>query len=264
MDVLYIKGYAPKVCYERGKAYDRDDNVQGFEILSPNRVRFDVSGSEEYEVILELDKTGSFRSSCDCPADYSVCKHQVAAMLYCLREPVAEALQESMKVNHYFPEYLTNLSQEELIALALQYVPYDVQRKIYLQKNPAKATKTVLNVKPDYKGLLQKFHKLIDKQEYWEDPKAFEKHLDKLLEQASLHEEDYPDDASEFYVAVVEKVVEQLNNGFYYRECFSGKKTYFEGNYLLERIEIFTKSLDYDRKLNFIIDLTNVTGWGEC
>lgn len=253
MDVLYIKGYAPKVCYDRGKAYDRDDNVQGFEILSPNRVRFDVSGTEEYEVILELDNKGDFRSTCDCPADYSVCKHQVAAMLYCMREPVAEALKDSMKVNQHFPEYLKNLSKEELIALALQYVPYEVQRKVYLQKSPAKETKAVLDVKPDYKGLHQKFDKLIDKEEYWEDPKTLEKLLDKLLEQASLHEEDYPDDASEFYKEVVEKVVEQLNNGFYWRESFSGKEIYYKGDYLLERLETFSQTLDYDRKLNFIL-----------
>lgn len=84
-----------QVILDRGYPYYRDDKI---ECCSRNADEFifDVSGTENYQVIVQVDEDNNIKNSrCNCPYDITfTCKHEVAAY-YKIRETV-ECLAEKI------------------------------------------------------------------------------------------------------------------------------------------------------------------------
>ena len=84
-----------QVILDRGYLYYRDDKI---ECCSRNADEFifDVSGTENYQVIVQVDEDNNIKNSrCNCPYDITfTCKHEVAAY-YKIRETV-ECLAEKI------------------------------------------------------------------------------------------------------------------------------------------------------------------------
>jgi len=71
------------VILDRGREYLLSGYVRSLEKVNEQIYRAQVQGSELYEVVADLDKSGAILSlECDCPYDFGpVCKHQAAVLL---------------------------------------------------------------------------------------------------------------------------------------------------------------------------------------
>lgn len=95
MNISDFEKTVSQVILDRGYLYYRDDKI---ECCSRNADEFifDVSGTENYQVIVQVDEDNNIKNSrCNCPYDFTfTCKHEVAAY-YKIRETV-ECLAEKI------------------------------------------------------------------------------------------------------------------------------------------------------------------------
>lgn len=95
MNISDFEKTVSQVILDRGYLYYRDDKI---ECCSRNADEFifDVSGTENYQVIVQVDEDNNIKNSrCNCPYDITfTCKHEVAAY-YKIRETV-ECLAEKI------------------------------------------------------------------------------------------------------------------------------------------------------------------------
>jgi hypothetical protein len=84
-----------QIILDRGYLYYRDDKIKSCR-WNADEFIFDISGTENYKVKVELDNAGNIKDSrCDCPYDFTfTCKHEVAAY-YKIRE-IVECLTEKV------------------------------------------------------------------------------------------------------------------------------------------------------------------------
>lgn len=86
--------------------------------------RFQVSGSDEYKVIVTLDSEGEILSSyCDCPYDYGpVCKHELAVYFELVDEiDLPREIQKSRSL----VEVLEGLRKEQLVSILAELAEED-------------------------------------------------------------------------------------------------------------------------------------------
>ena len=84
-----IRELARSKSYQRGQSYYEQGAVSDV-VRRGDRVRADVEGSQyqPYTVTIEFDDAGVARTDCSCPYDHGgICKHRVAVLLTCLRDP---------------------------------------------------------------------------------------------------------------------------------------------------------------------------------
>lgn len=81
MNINNFKEYIDKTILKRGYDYYTDGNILDFCNEEDNTYTFEVQGSEDYQVVVQLDHNGEIiYSECDCPYDFGpICKHEVAA-----------------------------------------------------------------------------------------------------------------------------------------------------------------------------------------
>lgn len=121
MNLTNFKSHINKTIVDRGYSYYIEGNiVEAFE-QGDNKYIFQIEGSDDYEVIVELGDNGEILySDCDCPYDFGpVCKHEVAAyfqlieMLNHRNENDKVAIKSDKSIT--IQEVLYNLPKEELI-----------------------------------------------------------------------------------------------------------------------------------------------------
>ena len=109
-----------KKILNRGYDYYLEGNIVDCTFEQPDIYRFDVEGSENYEVIVKVDENNEILMSyCDCPYDYGpVCKHEAAAYYY-LREKTNSIkdikFNSKNKYKYKFEDVIESLSKDELI-----------------------------------------------------------------------------------------------------------------------------------------------------
>ncbi|PRX24056.1 putative Zn finger protein [Orenia metallireducens] len=116
---------------ERGYNYYHDGNIGGVYKQGDNEYVFEVYGSEEYEVIVEIDGDGKILdSNCNCPYDFGpICKHQVAAYF-----ELGDILNNKNTIEEItrkpaIKEVLETLCKEELIDIIVDIAKKDLTLK---------------------------------------------------------------------------------------------------------------------------------------
>ncbi|WP_158606798.1 SWIM zinc finger family protein [Paenibacillus ginsengarvi] len=95
MNIHHLRRFVNPVILERGREYAENGCVHEIEEVEPGVFQAQVSGSENYEVEIELGDDGEVLSSdCDCPYDAGpVCKHRVAVLIELLEEKFGSGLE---------------------------------------------------------------------------------------------------------------------------------------------------------------------------
>jgi len=84
-----IRELARSNSYQRGQSYYEQGAVSDV-VRRGDRVRADVQGSQyqPYTITIEFEDAGVDHTDCSCPYDHGgICKHRVAVLLTCLRDP---------------------------------------------------------------------------------------------------------------------------------------------------------------------------------
>lgn len=111
-----VRELAKSKSYRRGQSYYEQGAV-GDVVRRGRTVWADVEGSQyqPYTVTLGFDDTGVSRTDCTCPYDHGgICKHRVAVLLTCLREP------ESVRTRPPMSELIAKADRETLEELLLE------------------------------------------------------------------------------------------------------------------------------------------------
>lgn len=142
MNINNFKEYVDKAILKRGYDYYTDGNIVESRNEGDNTYTFEVQGSEDYQVVVQLDDNGEIiYSECDCPYDFGpICKHEVAAYFE-LAEHISNVINSKVEnVNNIInnekakkekirepeiKEVLSNLSKEKLINIILDIAHKD-------------------------------------------------------------------------------------------------------------------------------------------
>ncbi len=123
MNINNFQNNINKTILDRGYDYYIEGNIIETYNQEDSKYIFIVQGSEEYEVVVKLDKNGEIvYSDCDCPYDFGpICKHQVAAFckLYEIFNSEDNSISTKKQVakQSEIKEVLNNLSKEQLISI---------------------------------------------------------------------------------------------------------------------------------------------------
>lgn len=123
----FISDRTARSVYQRGVSYYEMGAVVSIRRIE-NTLHAVVEGSEydPYDVRIDFDDAGIDDADCTCPFDGGWCKHVVAALLMCYREP--DRILDMAPLN----KTLESLTREELVALVerLAVSSADVAREI--------------------------------------------------------------------------------------------------------------------------------------
>jgi uncharacterized Zn finger protein len=135
MNINNFEKQIEKKILDRGYEYYYDGNITEIYNQGDNQFIFQVQGSDDYEVVVQIDENGEvLRSYCDCPYDFGpVCKHQVAAYFKLFEILNSEDTRESVKKEAVkqpsIKEVLNNLSKEDLIDIIIDLAQKDKSLK---------------------------------------------------------------------------------------------------------------------------------------
>jgi len=128
MNLINFEDRIDTVILERGYDYYLNNYVLSLEIISENKYKAIVEGTELYRVMVELDNQDEIvHTICDCPYVYGeFCKHLVA-VFYALKKEQKTGKQveavSSKKVNiNSFKKLLMAQDKDKLIGMLLQIV----------------------------------------------------------------------------------------------------------------------------------------------
>ena len=142
MNINNFKEYVDKTILKRGYDYYTDRNILDTCNDGDNTYTFEVQGSEDYQVVVQLDDNGEIiYSECNCPYDFGpICKHEVAAY-YLMAEQISKVINNKAEnvyssINNEkvkkkkakepeIKEVLSNLSKEKLIDIILDITQKD-------------------------------------------------------------------------------------------------------------------------------------------
>jgi uncharacterized Zn finger protein len=111
-----IRELARSKSYQRGQSYYEQGAVSDV-VRRGHAVRADVEGSQyqPYTITLKFDDAGIAHTDCSCPYDHGgICKHRVAVLLTCLRDP------ECVRTQPPLSDLLTDADRETLEALLVE------------------------------------------------------------------------------------------------------------------------------------------------
>lgn len=132
MNINNFERYIDKIILDRGYSYYIEGNVIEAYEQGKNEYIFQIEGSDDYEVLVEIgDNRDILYSECDCPYDFGpVCKHEVAAYFQ-LFEMLNQTPSNDKEINKTqkwttIQEVLSNLTKEELIKIIVNITNNDV------------------------------------------------------------------------------------------------------------------------------------------
>lgn len=175
MNLYNFEKQIDKKILDRGYDYYLEENIIDCTFEEPDTYRFDVEGSEDYEVVVQLDENNEIVTSyCDCPYDFGpVCKHEVASYYY-LREETDimqhKKSNRSNKKKHNFEQVIESLSKDELISIIkeLTYNNKAIKERILFKYAPVedgdelkqceKLVKTIIKKHSGRDGYIDYYH----------------------------------------------------------------------------------------------------------
>jgi len=113
-----VRDLARSKSYGRGQSYYERGAVTDV-VRRGQTVRADVEGSQyqPYTVTVEFDDAGIATTDCSCPYDHGgICKHRVAVLLTCIREP--ETVRDQQPVSELVSDAGRETLQELVVELA--------------------------------------------------------------------------------------------------------------------------------------------------
>jgi len=135
MNINNFEKYVNDRIMERGYDYYSNGNIVETYEQTDNEYVFEVAGTDNYEVIVEIDKNAEILySECDCPYDFGpICKHQIAAYFE-LRdilnnESSHKVIKKEVAKQPEINEILKSLSKEELIDVIVDITKKDLTLK---------------------------------------------------------------------------------------------------------------------------------------
>ena len=131
MNIKNFEGQVNKTILDRGYDYYMEGHIMETFIEGENQYVFQVEGSEDYEVVVEIGESGDILySACDCPYDFGpICKHEVAAyfelsdMLNMVNKN--NESKKDVQKQPSIKEVLNSLSKEELIGIIVDITKKD-------------------------------------------------------------------------------------------------------------------------------------------
>lgn len=134
MDIHNFEKGISKVFVTRGKDYYKRGLVRELHQIAMNAWRGEVSGSDYYDIYVELEGTNVKKSFCTCPFDGIHCKHEVA-VYFAIRENLTQLPTIDRTIN-----LLKNQSQEQLVTLFQQLIESNptIQRPLQKLLTPEK------------------------------------------------------------------------------------------------------------------------------
>ncbi len=177
-----------------------------------NQWRAKVQGSETYRVVIQTDLvTEAIRfSSCTCPFDGPICKHQVA-VLYSIQTTDDEKAKKPKASPDRVGDLLSKVTFEELKDYVKAYTNRDTQFKNhFLSAFAAKTCKTIA----DFKGIIEQALRPLKRKHGFIHFQEFEnavKPIESLVESADqcLTQNDFQTGVN-IYLATLEKLIPAL------------------------------------------------------
>ncbi|HIG0362329.1 TPA: SWIM zinc finger family protein [Clostridium sporogenes] len=131
MNINDFEKHINKTILDRGYGYYIDGNITETCNCTDNEYIFEVEGTEDYQVIVNIDDNGEILcSSCDCPYDFGpICKHEVATYFKLYEILNSNNIEKNLiKEEVTFPDIkkvLNTLSKEELMNIILDITKKD-------------------------------------------------------------------------------------------------------------------------------------------
>ena len=177
-----------------------------------NQWRAKVQGSETYRVVIQTDlATEAIRfSSCTCPFDGPICKHQVA-VLYSIQMTDDEKVKKPTVSLDKVDDLLSKVTFEELKDYVKLYTNNDTEFKSHLLSSfAAKSCKTVA----DFKGVIEQALRPLKRKHGFVKFHEFDnavKPIEALVESASqcMMQNDFQTGVN-IYLATLEKLIPAL------------------------------------------------------
>ena len=267
------------VILDRGYLYYRDDKIKCCRRNADEFV-FDVSGTENYQVIVQIDEDNNIKNSrCNCPYDFTfTCKHEVAAYykiretVECLAEKIyrdvvfeqeTKSLVENYKENlenieknkeehvQKISELLETYSKEKLLDILLEIVGNNgIVRDRFLKEIERKEA-----LQLDEREILTKYNEKIDELflEYEELEEQALEDYENGYSYGHYHWEEYDDDyvdteELENKISEILSDVDGLLNNF---ECLKLSMKILEG---IDKLNKMTEITSYREVWEIVID----------
>lgn len=221
MNIVDFEKDVSQVILDRGYLYYRDNKIKSYKRDSDEFI-FNVDGTENYEVKVQIDDNNIKNSRCNCPYDFTfTCKHEVAAY-YKIREiiekldekiyrdvvfePEAGSLIDDYKENlenleriksenrKQIENLLATYSKEKMLHILLEIADKNIDVRDRLLKEIELRT----NEKLDEKEFLKKYNKKID--DLFLEYKELEEEAIEYYENGYSYNRDYWDDCDDDYV----------------------------------------------------------------
>lgn len=221
MNIVDFEKDVSQVILDRGYLYYRDNKIKSYKRDSDEFI-FNVDGTENYEVKVQIDDNNIKNSRCNCPYDFTfTCKHEVAAY-YKIREiiekldekiyrdvvfePEAGSLIDDYKENlenleriksenrKQIENLLATYSKEKMLHILLEIADKNIDVRDRLLKEIELRT----NEKLDEKEFLKKYNKKID--DLFLEYEELEEEAIEYYENGYSYNRDYWDDCDDDYV----------------------------------------------------------------
>lgn len=221
MNIVDFEKDVSQVILDRGYLYYRDNKIKSYKRDSDEFI-FNVDGTENYEVKVQIDDNNIKNSRCNCPYDFTfTCKHEVAAY-YKIREiiekldekiyrdvvfePEAGSLIDDYKENlenleriksenrKQIENLLATYSKEKMLHILLEIADENIDIRDRLLKEIELRT----NEKLDEKEFLKKYNKKID--DLFLEYEELEEEAIEYYENGYSYNRDYWDDYDDDYI----------------------------------------------------------------
>lgn len=221
MNIVDFEKDVSQVILDRGYLYYRDNKIKSYKRDSDEFI-FNVDGTENYEVKVQIDDNNIKNSRCNCPYDFTfTCKHEVAAY-YKIKEiiekldekiyrdvvfePEAGSLIDDYKENlenleriksenrKQIENLLATYSKEKMLHILLEIA----DKNIDVRDRLLKEIELRINEKLDEKEFLKKYNKKID--DLFLEYEELEEEAIEYYENGYSYNRDYWDDCDDDYV----------------------------------------------------------------
>ncbi|WP_291579603.1 SWIM zinc finger family protein [Clostridium sp. UBA6640] len=127
MNINNFENYIDKKILDRGYGYYCEGNITDVYKEGDNEYTFQVQGSEDYEIRVEINNHGEILySDCNCPYEFGpICKHQVAVYFELANILNSKEIKKELITQPTIKEVLNDISKEELINIIMDVAKKD-------------------------------------------------------------------------------------------------------------------------------------------
>lgn len=231
--------------------YDNEYVYDVYLIPEDNMLTATVEGSIDYEIKI-IQVNNQIKGSCTCPVG-GVCKHIVAVLLFCAKEPENIKYSEpAKKVNLNYQSYLETLSKEELIELLVKFAPKQFFSEI---NNSFSNNKDAVNI---FLKVQKAVQKLFSDYDLLYSPSDFEGALMKQFNLLKGLEKHLKKEIGELILYAVKEVEQAFDEGYLYLDGYYNDDDYFTSEDFEKYILKYAASLDFEEKFIFLQNLADL------